>query len=151
MIKDEIQKAIIEAMRAKNENVKDILRVALGDMQTIESREGSITEEKCQKILKKMIYNNEQNLDAYSDNMSEDQQNKAKKENEILEKFVTKTLSKDEIKKCLVYSPDTSVVEEDHVGKAIGLAMKYFKNSGRPVDGKVVAEVVREMKENRNE
>ena len=35
---------------------------------------------------------------------------------------------------------------EPNVGKAIGIAMKYFKEKKIPVNGKDVAEVVREMK-----
>jgi len=150
MTNEKIKKAIIEAMRNKDEGAKDILRVALGEMQSVESREGSIDEEKCQKILRNILYSNQQNLDAYSSNMTLEQKSKIEKENEILEKFVTETLSKNSIIMSLHVSSDPSagkaVIEEPNTGKAIGLAMKYFKKMGDSVDGKVVAEAVKEMK-----
>ena len=49
MLKDEIKSQIIQAMRDKNVIRKEILRVVLGEFQTIEARDGQISEERCQK------------------------------------------------------------------------------------------------------
>ena len=149
--REELQHALIWAMKEKRNADKEILRVAIGEIQSVESREGSITEEKCQKILKKMINNTQQNLDQYSDKMTEDQIEQAKNEMLVLDDFVDRTLTKEEVVSYLNLSSDPSaglaIMNEPNVGKAIGLAMKYFKKIGDSVDGKVVAEVVKKMKE----
>jgi len=147
--KETLRQSLIMAMKEKRNDEKDILRVALGEIQSVESREGSITEEKCQKILKKIVDSNKQNLDKYSDNMTDEQKEKMEKENEILEKFITKTMTKDQIifRLYIAGSPIVLQIEQEpNVGKCIGMAMKYFNSYGDPVDGKVVAEAVREMK-----
>ena len=60
MLKDEIKTQIIQAMRDKDVIRKEILRVVLGEFQTIESRDGQISEERCQKVIRKFIENNKE-------------------------------------------------------------------------------------------
>ena len=149
MLKDEIKTQMIQAMRDKNVIRKEILRVVLGEFQTIESRDGQISEERCQKVIRKFIDNNKEVILIVQ---KEEDKEKLEKENEILEEFLPKLLSKEEIRGHLDFSSDPSagkaVMEEPNVGKAIGLAMKFFKKMGDAVNGKDVAEVVKEMKKN---
>lgn len=146
MLKDEIKIQMIQAMKDKDVIRKEILRVVLGEFQTIESRESQITEERCQKVIRKIIENNKEVILIVKPEDVE----KLEKENEILESFLPKLLTKEEILGHLTFSSDSSigkaVMEEPNVGKAIGLAMKYFKDNNIPVNGKDVAEVVKEMK-----
>ena len=44
------------------------------------------------------------------------------------------------------YEFNEALQEEQNVGKAIGIAMKYFKEQNLPVNGKDVSEVIKEMK-----
>ena len=147
MLKDEIKTQIIQAMRDKDVIRKEILRVVLGEFQTIESRDGQISEERCQKVIRKFIDNNKEVILIVQ---KEEYKEKLEKENEILESFLPKLLTKEDILLHCVFSKhyefNEALQKEHNVGKAIGMAMKYFKEENLPVDGKDVAEVVKEMK-----
>ena len=149
MLKDEIKTQIIQAMRDKDVIRKEILRVVLGEFQTIESRDGQISEERCQKVIRKSIENNKEVILIVQ---KEEDKEKLEKENEILESFLPKLLTKEEILFYCIFSNNYEFTEalqkEKNVGKAIGMVMKYFKEQNLPVNGKDVAEVVKEMKKN---
>ena len=164
MLKEEIKKQRIQAMKDKNEEKKNILSVALGEIELVETREGSITEERCQKILRKMIENNKQTIDEIgkrtinqtSDTTADQRFTQfftLKLENTILEELLPQLWTKEQIEEYLKDSDDLQSVTSnridtmDNAGKAIGKAIGLFKENKIPVNGKDVAEVVKELRE----
>ncbi|MDJ0523513.1 MAG: GatB/YqeY domain-containing protein [Planctomycetota bacterium] len=143
MLKDEMKRQMLEAMKAKRTVEKDVLRVALGEIQTIESRSGQdATDEEIGKVLRKLIKSNEESLAA-----SDDAAKRAtlEEENGVLGSLLPKTLSPEEIVAALEPVKD-AVLGAGNDGQATGVAMKHLKSTGAAVDGKDVNAAVRAMR-----
>jgi len=143
MIVDQIRLQIKEAMRAKRDLERDILRTALGELQTAEARAGkALTDDEAGKILKKLIKSNQETIDV-----SPDPNTKARltDENRILDALLPKSLSIPEIVAILQsVAADIKAAKSD--GQATGVAMKKLKSEGAAVDGKDVAEAVKQIR-----
>ncbi len=136
----EIKKAMFSAMKAKNNVEKEILRVALGEIDTAASRaeDENLTDAEIQAILKKLIKSNREAHDA-----SPNAETKATLLQEIstLERFLPKALSVDQILALL--SPVSEQIKAaPNQGPAMGLAMKTLKASGAEVNAPDVAKAV---------
>src|SRR4029079_10760611 len=94
MLKAEIQARIRAAMKAKKTVEREILGVALGEIQTAEARKGELTEEETASFVKKLIKSNRETIEAGSDSAQ-----KAILEEEIavLETLLPKAMGADEI------------------------------------------------------
>ena len=142
MLVDTIKKRIMAAMKAKNDLEKEVLRVALGDIQTEEARGTEITDAYCEKVLKKLVKSNRETLESATD---PEQKSTLQQEIAILESLLPKTLSPEQIAEELA-----PVVEQIRAagndGQATGVAMKHLKASGALVDGKDVAAAVRQLR-----
>ncbi len=56
MLAEEIKKRMLDAMRAKDVVAKEILRVALGEIQTNEARAGKpASDEEAAQVVKKLV------------------------------------------------------------------------------------------------
>src|SRR5690349_2487234 len=89
---DEIKKRIATAMKGGDAVARDVLRVALGEIQTAEARKNApATEEEAAAALRKLIKSNEETL-ALSEGERADT---LRKENEILSSLLPKQLSVD--------------------------------------------------------
>jgi uncharacterized protein YqeY len=143
MLKDEMKRRMLEAMKAKRAVEKDILRVALGEVQTLESRGGDdISDEQVGKILRKLIKSNEESLAASADAAK---RATLEEENAILGSLLPRTLTPDEIVAALEPVQD-AVLAAGNDGQATGVAMKHLKGQGAIVEGKDVSAAVRSMR-----
>lgn len=137
MLKNKLKSDLIQAMRDKDETKKDILRVVIGDIESTESRENKeMSDEKIEKLIRKMVSSNEEVLRHKQDDS-------LVKQNEILDTYLPKMLSQGEI-----YSKLCDIVDDIKLadgGKAIGLAMKHLKQQNLNVDGKDVTTVVNKI------
>ena len=143
MLKDEMKRRMLEAMKARRTVEKDVLRVALGEVQTLESRGGEdVSDEAVGKILRKLIKSNEESLAA-----SEDAAKRAtlEEENAVLGSLLPQTLSPDQIVAALEPVKD-AVLAAGNDGQATGVAMKHLKSEGASVEGKDVGAAVRSMR-----
>lgn len=142
MLKAEIQTRIRAAMKAKRTIEREILGVALGEIQTAEARKGELTEEETASFVKKLIKSNRETIDA-----GPDAARKAILEEEItiLETLLPKAMGPDEIVAALATVSD-AIRSAANDGQATGIAMKTLKAQGAPVDGKSVAEAVKRMR-----
>jgi len=142
MLKEEIQSRIRAAMKARRTVEREILGVALGEIQTAEARKGELTEEETASFVKKLIKSNRETIEA-----GPDATQKAVLEEEIaiLETLLPKAMGPDEIVAALAAVSD-AIRAASNDGQATGIAMKTLKAVGAPVDGKVVAEAVKRMR-----
>ncbi|MHA2047744.1 MAG: GatB/YqeY domain-containing protein, partial [Candidatus Thorarchaeota archaeon] len=76
----------IQAMKDKDTVKKSILTLALGEVQSAESRQGSIEDSQIEKIIRKLIAGNEESLSYREDET-------LVKENEILADFLPKQMT----------------------------------------------------------
>lgn len=142
MLKEEIQSRIRAAMKAKRLVEREILGVALGEIQTVEARKGSLSEDEAAGIVKKLVKSNRETIEA-----GPDAARKAVLEEEIaiLESLLPKAMGPDEIAAALSGVGD-AIRAASNDGQATGVAMKALKAQGAPVDGKAVAEAVKRMR-----
>ena len=142
MLVDEIKQRLKAAMKAQNVVEREILRVALGEIQTIEARSGTMTDAEAAGILKKLVKSNQE---THAASESAEQRATLEQEIAVLETLLPKTLDVDtivgELTPLLV-----QIKAAANDGQATGLAMKHLKTTGAAVSGKDVAEAVKRIR-----
>ncbi|MEM6853341.1 MAG: GatB/YqeY domain-containing protein [Planctomycetota bacterium] len=143
MLIDDIKKRIIVAMKAKNTQERDILKVVLGDLQIQETRKGDdLTDAEAQQIIRKVIKGNGEMITAVEDAAVVERMNQ---EIAILESLLPQSLSVEEIVAALGPVAD-AVKAAGNDGQATGVAIKHLKSTGAEVQGKDVSAAVRQMR-----
>ncbi|HNX26395.1 MAG TPA: GatB/YqeY domain-containing protein [Phycisphaerae bacterium] len=139
---DTIRQRITKAMKERDELTRNILRLVLGEIQTAEAREGSITEETVVKIIRKLIASNEETLSMTKNPQAAE---KLRQENVILKELLPHLWSVDDIVKFL--NADAAAAESvksaGNDGQATGAAMKFLKTASAPINGKDVSQAVK--------
>jgi uncharacterized protein len=140
MLAEEIKRRMFAAMKAKNTVEKEILRVALGEIQMAEVRGEAATDETAIAAVKKLVKSNQESLALTSDPESADV---LKQEIEILKAILPQGLSIEQIIGALG-EVEEAIKSAKAEGPATGIAMKHLKSQALAVDGKdVKAAVVR--------
>jgi uncharacterized protein YqeY len=139
----EIREQMVAALKAKEAVRKDILKTALGELQTAEARGGgALDDEAAQKVLRKLIKSIDESLDVVRDEAT---RSKLAEEKAVLLELLPKQLSVEEIVAALAEQRD-AIVAAKADGPAMGIAMKHLKSSGAEVDGKDVTAAVKSMR-----
>lgn len=129
-LKELISKNYMQAFKDKNVVAKNLLSVVKGEIQTIEKNTGTenLSDEEVLKILNKTAKSLKETIEKTGDTES-------KLQLEIVESYLPKQLSKEEI-----VAKVNEIVASGVTN--IGLIMKEFATL--PVDRKIVSEVVKE-------
>ena len=143
MLIDQIKARMFQAIKAKADIEKEILRVAVGEISTDAARVGRKgDDEEAMGILRKLLKSNEETLASTTD---AEKRAVLQKENEILAEFLPKSWGADEISVGLA-----PVVEQIKAaasdGQATGVAMKQLKSLGAIVNGKDVAAAIKALR-----
>lgn len=143
MLKDEISRRIKQAMRDGNTVEKEVLRVALGDIQTAEAREGAKESDDTAIAVVKKLLKSVTETAAQTANPAE----KATLEAEIvvLASLLPKSLSVDALVAKLAPKAD-AIKAAPNDGAATGIAMKALKADGVDANGKDVTEAVKKLR-----
>jgi uncharacterized protein len=141
-IADEISKQIKLAMKAGDVVTREVLRVALGEMQTLEARTGSLSDAEAASIVRKLIKSNDETMAATGD---EGARATLRRENEVLRGLLPATLGVDQIVEALA-GVAAAVRAAPNDGAATGVAMKALKAASAEVTGKDVSEAVRRLR-----
>lgn len=139
---DQIKARITAAMKAKSSVEKEVLRVALGEMQIAETRAGSLSDDEAAAIVRKLVKSNHETLGLTTD---EAQKQTLTQEIQILESLLPKTLSVDEIV-ALLGPVAEQVRAAKNSGQATGVAMKHLKSASANAGGKDVAAAVERIR-----
>jgi uncharacterized protein YqeY len=142
MLADVIKTRMFAAMKAGRIVEKEILRVALGEIQTAASRQDKLTEDEVAAIVRKLVKSNRETLDLSS---SDEQKDTLRDEIAILESLLPKALDADGVAQALDPVKD-GIRAAASDGQATGIAMKALKGLGITVDGKLVTEVVKKLR-----
>ena len=138
----ELKKRLTQAMRERDDVTKDVLRVALGEMQTSEAREGrALSEDEAVAIVRKLVKSNEETL-AHA---SGDAAKALEKEIVVLGALLPATLSIDAIAELLAPAAE-AIRAARNDGQATGLAVKQLKSSGAVFQGNDVAAAVKRLR-----
>jgi uncharacterized protein YqeY len=143
VLAEEIKKRMLAAMKGGRTVEKQVLGVALGDIQTQEARgSGPLSDEEAANVVRKLVKSNRETL-AQSEN--EEQKRTLEEEIRVLEELLPKTLGVDEIVTALAPVAD-QVKAAGNDGQATGVAMKHLKAEGLAVNGKDVATAVKSLR-----
>jgi uncharacterized protein YqeY len=142
MIVEELKKRLTQAMKDRDEVAKDVLRVALGEIQTIEHRKNAtMSDEEAVAVVRKLVKSNEETLA-----MSEGERAATlRRENEILASLLPKTMDVDAIVAALE-SQREAIRAAKSDGQATGIAMKHLKSTGAAFEGSVATEAVKKIR-----
>ncbi len=141
---DDIKKGMFAAMKAKSVVEKEILRVALGEIQTAGSRaeDETLTDEEVQAILKKLIKSNREVLEVSEDPLARD---KLEQEIRYLQGYLPQALDVEQI--ILLLDPVHAQIKgAPNPGPAMGVAMKTLKQAGAQVNSADVAKAVETLR-----
>ena len=144
MLKEELMKDLKEAMKEKNTIKKDTVQMVRAAILQIEKDKGiEVDDNKIIEIIAKEVKGKKDALVEFEKGGREDLIEQTNKEIEVLEKYLPKQLSKDEIteivKEIIVSLGATSI-------KDMGPVMKEAKAKiGAAADGRTINEVVKEL------
>lgn len=142
MLIPQIKERMRAALKARRTLEKEILGVALGELETVEARKGSLSDEEGFAIVRKLVKSNRETLEVSE---SAEQKKALEEEIAVLESLLPKALGPAEIEAALSGVRD-AIKSAGNDGQATGVAMKTLKASGAVIDGKLVGEVVRKMR-----
>ncbi len=130
MIKEQINKDYMTAFKSKNTVAKNLLSVVKGEIQTVEKNTGveNMSDEDVLKILTKTSKSLKEMVATGNE--------QAKEELEIIESYLPKQMSKEEITRKVTELVNSGITQ-------IGAIMKEF--GSLPADKKMVSESIKEI------
>jgi uncharacterized protein YqeY len=144
MLVEEIKKRVAVAMRSGDTVTRDVLRLALGEIQTAEARKNApLSEEDAAAALRKLIKSNEETLGALP--VGDDRIAPLKQEVEVLLSLLPAQMNEAEIVAALAGQVD-AIKAAGNDGQATGIAMKHLKASGAAVNGAEVTAAVKQIR-----
>ncbi len=146
MLIDDLKKAIATAMKSGDAVARDVLRLALGEIQTAEARKAEkgakLTDDDAAAAVRKLIKSNEETL-----SLAGEGENAAtlRREIEVLSALLPKSLSVEEIV-ALLAPVEAQIKEAKNDGQATGVAMKHLKSTGATVQGNDAQAAVKKLR-----
>lgn len=134
------------AMLAKDEKTTRSLRAikaAIILAKTAEGANGELKEEDEIKMLQKLVKQRKDSLEIYQQQNRTDLAQKEQEEIEVIEKFLPKQLSADELKSILLkIIEETGASSPADMGKVMGMASKQLAGKA---DGKTISATVKDL------
>ncbi len=144
MLVEEIKKRVALAMKSGDTVTRDVLRLALGEIQTAEARKNApLSEEDAAAALRKLIKSNEETLGALP--AGDDRIAPLKQEVQVLLSLLPAQMNAAEIVAALAGQID-AIKAAGNDGQATGIAMKHLKASGAAVNGAEVTAAVKQIR-----
>ncbi len=144
MIVDDIKKRVAAAVKQGDTVVRDVLRLALGEIQMAETRKNEAgTEEEAAAALRKLIKSNEETLAALPE--GDERIAILRRESEVLASLAPAQLTVAQIVEALAGQLD-AIKGAAADGQATGLAMKHLKSAGADVKGTDVGLAVKQIR-----
>ncbi len=141
-----IMEQMKDAMKSKNEALLRGLRAIKAEIikaKTDPGAGGSIDEATEQKFLQKMMKQRKDSYDIFVQQGRQDLASKEKEEMEIIEKFLPKQLSEDDIRQAVsAIITESGASSMADLGKVMGVASKQLAGVA---DGKTISAIVKEL------
>ena len=141
-----ITSALKEAMKSKNQIALTALRAVKSAIllhKTQKLSDGDLSQEDEMKLLQKLVKQRKDSADIYKGQGRNDLADPELKEAEIIQQFLPKALSEDEVKEVV-----KSIIEEigadgmKDMGKVMGISTKKLMGKA---DGKMISTIVKEI------
>lgn len=144
MFVDKLKARVLEAAKGGDTVARDVLRLALGEIQTAEARKNAaLPEEDAVALVRKLVKSNEETLASMP---AEDARVPAlKRELEVLASILPAQLTAAQVAELLAPVQD-AVRAAPSDGQATGVAVKHLKASGVTAPGQVVTEAVKTLR-----
>ncbi len=145
-LEQQIMAEMKDAMKSKNEAVLRALRAIKAEIIKAKTEPGAsaeLDEATEQKFLQKMMKQRKDSLEIFVQQGREDLAEKEREEMAVIEKFLPKQLSEDEIKAVV-----TAIIQETganspaDMGKVMGVASKQLAGKA---DGKTISSIVKQL------
>jgi hypothetical protein len=141
MLIDEIKVRMTRAMRERDDVVKNILGLAVGEIQTAEARANRpVTDDEAAAVVRKLLKSNEETLALTA--ADDPRAGALRRENEILGSLLPKSLTPEAIAAALAPVAEAIRAAKSD-GQAMGVAMKHLKAAGAVVDAPAVQQAVK--------
>lgn len=135
-----------DAMKAKDEaGLRGLraIKAAIIIAKTAEGAHGELKEEDETKLLQKLVKQRKDSLDIFTKQNRDDLAKKEEEEIAVIEKFLPKQMSGDELKAAIAeIIAETGASSPADMGKVMGVASKKL---GGQADGKAISGVVKEL------
>ena len=135
-----------DAMKSKNEAVLRSLRAIKAEIikaKTEPGANGEIDEATEQKFLQKMMKQRKDSFEIFTQQGRADLASKEKEEMDVIERFLPKQLSEEEIKAAVKnIIAETGAASAADMGKVMGVASKQLAGKA---DGKTISAIVKEL------
>ncbi len=145
-LEEKVMADLKPAMLAKDEKALRSLRAikaAIINLKTSEGFGGTIKEDDEIKLLQKLVKQRKESLEIYEKQSRNDLAEKEKEEITIIEKFLPKQMSEEELKNVISkIITETGASSQADMGKVMGMANKQL---GGKADGKTIAAIVKEI------
>ena len=145
-LEQKIMAELKTAMLAKDEkSIRSLraIKAAIINAKTSEGAGGQVTEEDENKLLQKMVKQRKDSLEIFIKQNREDLAEKEREELEVIEKFLPKQLSPDQLReKISSIIKETGASTAADFGKVMGVASKQLAGQA---DGKSISAVVKEF------
>lgn len=147
MLVEDIKKQVAAAMKSGDTVARDILRLALGEIQTAEARKNAAaTDDEAAAAVRKLIKSNEETLSLSGEGQDAGRGATLRRGIEVLSALLPKQLSVSDIVTALASERD-AIRAAKNDGQATGIAMKALKAAGRAgVSGNDVAAAVKTIR-----
>ena len=145
-LESKITTALKEAMKNKNQVALTALRSVKSAIllhKTQKSSSGELSQENEMKLLQKLVKQRKDSAEIYNTQARNDLAKSELKEAEIIQQFLPKALSEDEVKEVV-----KSIIEEigadgmKDMGKVMGISTKKLMGKA---DGKMISTIVKEF------
>ena len=145
MLVDEIKKRVASAVKQADTVTRDVLRLALGEIQTAEARKNApLSEEDAAAALRKLIKSNEETLAALP--AGDDRIAALEREIEVLASLLPAQLTVPQIIAALD-AHVAAIKAANNDGQATGIAMKHLRIAGAQVNGGDVTAAVKQLRQ----
>lgn len=142
-LENKINRNLKESIKKKDELRSSVLRLLIADMKnaTIEKRE-TLSEEEIIQVIASGVKKRKDAIESYQQGGREDLADKEKEEIKILQTYLPKQLSEEEIKKVVMDAiSEVSTSSPADFGKVMGAAMGKLKGKA---EGELVSKIVKE-------
>jgi uncharacterized protein YqeY len=136
---DEIKTRMRAAMQARDEVTRNILGLALGEIQTAEARANrALDDAEVVAVVRKLLKSNEETLGLTGEG---EKAVALRRENTVLSSLLPKSMSPDDIAAALAPVGEAMRAARND-GQAMGIAMKHLKGAGATVESADVQKAV---------
>jgi uncharacterized protein YqeY len=145
-LETQVMNEMKDAMKSKNEAVLRSLRAIKAEIikaKTDPGANGVVTEDGEMKLLQKLVKQRKDSLQIFEEQNRPDLAQKEKEEIEVIEKFLPKQMSADELKDAVQQIiTEVGATSPADMGKVMGVASKQLAGKA---DGKAISTTVKEL------